>query len=266
MDHKSVVDKNETIYIAAETDDTVKAWKFTEADGIESLDDIELSDNGADYKGEATAPDADCYMLLKRSDGTNWIQIVRVGKPDPLVIGYTGVEGESHTYVQYNMDGDELSNGDMTEIVEGFYYAKPDPEETCYFQLDGGSVTITMTLPFPDDNKSKGKIVLQPNRYQMVAIPVKGVKVKEYFLDKIEDIIGDDANTVIDVVKAYPSSDVSDNKYMVFKPNLTNPDSSTNFELIQTDGDYTEITSFYVVTKDFTDDIVVPWDASDGDD
>jgi len=110
-----------------------------------------------------------------------------------------------------------------------------------------------------------GTIILQPNRFQMVAIPVPGLKVKEYFLDKVAEIIGDDASTVIELVKSYPSSDVSEKKFQVFVPDLTNPDSSTNFELMQIDGDAKEITAFYVKTKEFDGTIEVPWDFADGE-
>jgi len=135
-------------------------------------------------------------------------------------------------------------DGDWTEKVEEF---------TITFDTCGGSGT-----------KGSGVIILQPNRFQMVAIPVAGVKVKEYFLDKIAEIVDADASTVIEFVKAYGSNDTNEKKFQVFVPDLTNPDSSTNFELIQADGDAKEITAFYVRTKEFEGTIEIPWDTADG--
>jgi len=135
-------------------------------------------------------------------------------------------------------------DGDWTEKTEEF----PILFDTC--GTGGGSCS--------------GTIILQPNQFQNIAIPVEGVKVKEYFLDKVADIIGAEASTVIELVKAYGSNDVNSNKYQIYVPELTNPLSGTNFELVQTDGTAKEITAFRVKTKDFTGTIEVPWDTADG--
>ena len=115
------------------------------------------------------------------------------------------------------------------------------------------------------DTGGSGVITLQPNRFQDIAIAVKGKKVKEYFLDKIEDIMGSPVSDYIELVKAFPSSDTSSNKYLIYVPGVTKDTNSGNFDLVQTDGDYTEITAFRVKTKDFEGTIEIPWDSKDGE-
>jgi len=161
----------------------------------------------------------------------------------------TGTE-ETFTY-PFQYEGDYKlvlrttdDDGDWHEKIEEF----PIVFDAC--DSGGGNVS--------------GTIVLQPNSWQNIAIPVPGVRVKEYFLDKVAAIVEADASTVIEVVKAYGSNDVNSSKYQVFIPDLTNPDSSTNFELIQSDGEAREITAFRVKTKDFEGTIDVAWDAADG--
>lgn len=167
---------------------------------------------------------------------------------------------------------EEIDTGDEIEYSYPFQYEGDYKLSLVTSDDDGGSdekieeFSIVFDTCGTGDGLGSGTIVLQPNRFQMIAIPVAGVKVKEYFLDKIAEIVGDDASTVIELVKAYPSSDASEKKYQVFIPDLTNPDSSTNFELMQTDGDITEITAFYVKTKEFDGTIEYTWDSADGGD
>jgi len=112
---------------------------------------------------------------------------------------------------------------------------------------------------------SSGVIMLQPNMFQMIAIPVPGVKVKEYFLDRVAETIGADASTVIEYVGAYGANDVNAKKWQIFFPDYSNPENDTNFELVQADGDAAEITAIKVKMLDFEEPIEFKWDSKDGE-
>jgi len=135
--------------------------------------------------------------------------------------------------------------------IEGDFTEKSD-EFTIAFDTCGSDAVVY-----------SGTIRLEPNRYQMIAIPVEGVKVKEYFLDRLATITDRPVEEIVELVKSYPSSDASSSKYQVFAPGVTNPESSTNFELVQTDGNITEITPFLVSMKDFDGYIDFTWTQDD---
>ena len=112
----------------------------------------------------------------------------------------------------------------------------------------------------------EGVVRLESDRFEMVSIPVNGVKVAEYFLDQIADITGLPAEDTIEFVKAYPSNTVSEKKYLPFVPGQTKTDSSLNFKLVEDDNGADAIVPFLVRTKVFADEdevIEIPWNTDD---
>jgi len=136
---------------------------------------------------------------------------------------------------------------------------------------DGASDTkqetfsVAFTSCSSGSGSGAGKILIQPNRWQMIAVPVNK-KVKEYFCDRLESIAGKPIEDLVEVAKAFPSADVSHGMYLIYKPGLTNPANDGNFRMMATDGTVTEIVPFLLSTYDFGDDpIEFTWDSADGD-
>jgi hypothetical protein len=107
-----------------------------------------------------------------------------------------------------------------------------------------------------------GTINLQNNRWQLIAIPVQDVKVKEYFVDRLADKYGLQPEEMIEICNAFFGSD---NLFRSYIPGVTNPDSANNFPLVYNDNGSLEVTGFWVKMKDLTglvpdvNDIVFEW-------
>ena len=181
------------------------------------------------------------WTLYQKNDNNGWEELDSGNKKEYT---YAFQEEDSYKLVLRTTDDE----GDWTEKEEEF--------DILFDSCDSGSNGKARRI---------GTITLQPNRFQDIAIPVKGVKVKEYFLDTIAETIGSDVSDVIELVKAFPSSDTSRNKYLIYKPGVSEPEDEGNFELVQTDGNYTEITAFRVKTKEFDGTIEFNWDTEDGE-
>lgn len=97
-----------------------------------------------------------------------------------------------------------------------------------------------------------GDIILNSGKWANIAIPVEGKKVKEYFLDWIEQETGRPAQDSVLLVKSFPSTDSVSGKYLTFVPGVTNPLSSGNFDLVVTDNGIKEITGFLIKMKDYS--------------
>ena len=144
MRHNLFKAKDTSFKVITTTDTAIAVWTFTTADGLTEQDSVTPSAINDDYyKAVISTASTDCFMLMKH-DGE--CGIMRVGDPEVLTIGYTGETGETHTHVQYDMDGEELGNGDMIEIGEGFYYAEPASLESSFVVLMG---TLVKNLEVP---------------------------------------------------------------------------------------------------------------------
>ena len=183
----------------------------------------------------------------------------------------------TYLWVLYESDGDdgwdEIETGDEITFTYPFQYENDyklvlrvtDDDDGYTEKVDEFKIQFD-ACDSSGSAGAHGTIVLQPNRFQDIAIPVTGKKVKEYFLGKVAKAAGvDDVSEVIELVKAYPSSDASDNKYLIFIPGKTKETNSGNFDLVQTDGDYREITAFRCLTKEFEGTIEIDWTSADGE-
>ena len=114
-----------------------------------------------------------------------------------------------------------------------------------------------------------GAITLNNNAYMEIAIPVKGKKVKEYFLDWIADETGHPIEDSVEFVKTFPANDNSTGRYLVFVPGVTKPENEGNFYLVGNDGDSEEINGFLCKMKDYKafydGDLVFTWNSADGE-
>jgi hypothetical protein len=103
----------------------------------------------------------------------------------------------------------------------------------------------------------EGSIRLNSNKWMNISVPVKGQKVKQYFLDNVLQIVQTQTPSaqiqdIVEVVKAFPASDESVGAYLTFVPGVTNPLASGNFNLVTTDNGTEEINSFLCKMKDYS--------------
>lgn len=112
-----------------------------------------------------------------------------------------------------------------------------------------------------------GDIVLNPNKWANIAIPVEGKRVKEYLLDWIAAETGKPAEDSVEVVKAYPATATQSGRWLAFVPGVTNPANSGNFNLVMDDNGAREIVGFLIKIKDYTTfydgTLVFHWDRND---
>jgi hypothetical protein len=140
----------------------------------------------------------------------------------------------------------------LSEINIDYYpddYVKRDKNSPYFYQKLG----ITEGI-------SKGCIEVEPNRWQMVCIPIQygywnkivhklihdGIttaKIKNYVIDQIEDVYGVNADTMIEVCNAY----IGDNNFFYnYVVGVTPELSIHNFELGYQDSSCIEWTAFWI--------------------
>jgi len=171
-----------------------------------------------------------------------------------------------------NDEWESIDTGDEKEYTYPFQYEGEYKLRMKTSDSEGASdekteeFTIEFTSCGGAGGVGSGTILIEPNRWQMIAIPVPGVKVKDYFCDKLAEIADKDITELVDVCKAFPSSDDSYGKYLIYKPGVTKETTAGNFELIVTDGDANEINPFLLKTYDFgSDPITFTYDPNDGE-
>lgn len=132
--------------------------------------------------------------------------------------------------------------------------------------------TIYSGYGYPASSVYFGEIELEPNRWQMIAVPVMfgywdstnsqlvhdGLTVatiKNYVLDQIADTMGGVAETYIESAHTY----IGDNNfYYNYLPGVTNSLSVHNFPLAYLDGDRVEYVGFWIKSI-HTDNIIIRW-------
>ena len=118
--------------------------------------------------------------------------------------------------------------------------------------------------------QATGRIKLNNNVWQLIAIPVQAKNVHDYFLNNIEAQLqtydGDKTiSDAIEVVNAYMGHE---DKFRSFVPGVTNTSSPSNFPLTVDDGTVKEIVGFWVKMKDYyaitnNEPIIFNWDQAD---
>lgn len=125
---------------------------------------------------------------------------------------------------------------------------------------------------YPSQSIFYGEIEIEPDRWQMITIPVvygywdninhqhihdgqTRSTVKNYLLDQIEDIMGDVVQNYVKVVNTY----IGDNNFFYnYIPGITNPLSAHNFPLAYFDGDRIEYVAFWLRSI-HSENIVIKW-------
>jgi hypothetical protein len=117
----------------------------------------------------------------------------------------------------------------------------------------------------------EGTIRINNNAWQLIAIPVDGKNVEDYFINRMDAIIktydpSKSASDVIESASAYPGHV---NKFLTYIPNFTLSHSEHNFSLVINDGSsINEVTGFWIKALDYHsitggDDIMFNWSQGD---
>lgn len=216
-----------------------------------------------------TTPNTDCVLLYILNGCPGFIQ---VGNSSANVYYYsTNLEDREVLYNSYSPLNALLSSGKMTKLSNGIYSYNISLTNYCFLDIidkasTGDEYDSLVYYSIANDvSNNTGTITLQPNRFQMVAIPNK-TKDIGYFVDLINAkllSLGSSltAKDVIQVTKAYPSNASLHDAYQVYVPG-TSGDSS-KFKLMIQDGSIYEINPFFVKTGSFGSltEITITWNS-----
>lgn len=195
-------------------------------------------------------PDKLGYVIIESQLGT--FDCIKLAGSDNYGIGYDLPQ----TFTEYNTDGAFSSTIQTINIGFG-YYSIPFTIKSGYIESDG------YILPFGgvyNNSDIAGTVRLQNDRWQLISVPINGVKVKEGFLDKLAELTNRPINDIIESCSAYfGDRDIFD----MYIPGVTNDNATGNFPLIYNDNGTSEITAFWVKTKDYyqfyPQDIIFNW-------
>lgn len=197
-------------------------------------------------------PTQNGYVIIESLLGT--FDCVKIGNPNYYGIGYN----LPNTLDEYYLDGTFSKTLNTIDIGYG-YFSIPFSINSGYVENSGfimpfGSVYATSQL--------SGTIRLQNNRWQLISIPEIGKKVKDGFVDKLEQLTGHPASDIIESCSTYyGDKDLFD----MYIPGVTNENATGNFPLIYNDQGTSEITAFWVKTKNYytfyPQDILFNWNS-----
>ena len=262
MRHTNLKPKGANLTLVNSLNEDIVAYKFVD-EALTELDAPTVTEIEGYFKAELTAPNEDCYVIVKWGIHCEFISI---GNPPLYVMLYSEAP---ISYKQIDYDGTELDSGDATNIDGNFYYINPSTIDPSFFILNDKHI-ITLVVPSTTCTSSSGKIHLQENAWQLIAINVEGKKVNEYLLDKLAEITDTDIENIVGRVSAYYGDQ---NKFTSFIPAVTDPESSKNFNLVYTDTsndmEIKEITAFWIKMLDYktyyNDELIFEWDSADGE-
>ena len=205
------------------------------------------------------APNEDCILLCILNGLPNFIQI---GTNISNYIYYYSncIETRDVNYKSYSPIDELIGQGQLTLIGLGIYSYNITLTDYCILEIIDNISTgieydsiVYFNLSNNITNNTTGSITLQPNRFQMVAIPNKEKDIG-YFIDLVNAkllSLGSSltANNVIQLTKAYPSNASVYDKYQVYVPGTSG--ESSKFKLMIQDGSIYEINPFFVKTGSF---------------
>lgn len=262
MQHSAIRNKNETVTIFARTRNTSDECLVSKLFSDGSFHSINYTPNihnlGDDlYSTDITLPNEDCivYILFKKQP-----IVIIVGSPSKSFLYYRVNTGQNIPYNIVSDSGDAISSGTMNELSNGFYFVDVSEHNGSIITVDNKSFPIR--FPYSGAGALYGTIKIQNNTWQLISIPRNNANVKEYFVDRLANKYGANAEDIIDICTAYFGNE---NKFRSYIPGITNPSTSNNFPLVYSDGSSREITGFWVKTKDMTgivsdiDNIIFEW-------
>ncbi len=197
------------------------------------------------YSTSISLPDEDCIIIIKFKMQPI---VIFVGNPPKRFIYFGSEEGKEISYSHFKTDGDPIDNGDLIEIISGFYYHDVRDNADSIIEID--EIPYRIKMPHCEGvGSTSGTVLLQHDVWQLLAIPRENVNVKEYFVDRIASKYSLAPEDMVDICTAYFGSE---NKFRSYIPGITNPLTENNFPLVFSDDGNLEITGFWVKLKDLT--------------
>jgi hypothetical protein len=268
MQHSAFRDRGETVDIFAQTNkpDSIKMYKIDESDSMSEVDvsSSTISTLGSNLrKSTVTLPNENSTVIALLNG--EFIPM-RVGNPKIRFVFYAGTDNIGLT-IPYEMvdqeNGDTLESGNLSEYGNGIYGFNPSTTGDAIIKVKG--LVFPLRVPYVVDSAGmSGSIYLQKNAWMMLAVPKENSKIYEDFIEPIVNQSGIAQEDLFEVLNAYPYIDSQNREFLSFVPNVTNPASKNNFQLIYEDEEGSkEITGFWVKTKDYPGDtITFEWDAT----
>lgn len=265
MQHSAIRKVSEPVTIFASTNsdnNECSIWSLL-SDGtysqIQYTPNIQSIDTNL-YSTDIVLPDYDCtlFILFKLEP-----IVISVGNPDKYFIYYAKNENETIPYEHIYNNGSAISSGNLTELISGFYCHKVEGYSGSIVIVD--DIPYEVKIPYNTNKQNKGSIKIQNDVWQLISIPVKGVTVKEYFVDRLASKYSILPEDIVDICTAYFGDE---NRFRSYIPGITNPSTTNNFPLVYGDGLNLEITGFWVKTKDVTglvpdiNNIIFEWSSS----
>jgi len=258
MQHSSIRDRGETVDIFAQTNvpDGISIIQIDDLDVVTDITPVTLplitSLSTNLKKSTLTLPTVHCTLVSFLNDEPVFI---RVGTPK---IRFTFFAGKNATgqLIPYEMisqvDGSIVESGNLSEYGYGLYGFVPINTGPYIIKCQG--LVFPLRVPYVANAAgTSGKIYLQENAWQMLAIPKKGAKIYEDFVLPIETQTGLLGSQIFEVFNAYPYINTQNREFLSFVPGTTNPASKHNFQFIYTDvNGEDEISGFWCKTKAYT--------------
>ncbi len=284
MQHSEIRSKNELTKIFLHSNElipTVTVYKVNNTPTISNIPGPYTVNNITTdyYTCDITTPNEDCYLCIKF--GTKPI-FIRVGNPT-LYFLYYGINiSQTIPYRQrLASNGSIHSSGNLSELNYGFYYCSPSTTDLSIIEIKDGATTGWMDhllkLPYTSSTSS-GQIEIEPNIWQLIAIPIEfgyyniptsslihdsitQAKIKNYVLDQLEDKYCPPATDISDLIEVANAYFGDNNFFYNFVPTITPTSSVHNFPLTYTDnttGTYKEVTGFWIKSV-HTANMYVDW-------
>jgi len=261
MKTSSLRQRNENVrmFSNSKKSNDLKVFKFNNVydfdDVTEASPNIQ-SMNNDHKKYDYVAPDEDCQIC---SIFNGYPIIFQVGSPEVRFIHYEGKTGKTINFKRIDENGDEIESGTLTELSNGFYYHVPSDLGTSIYVIHGKSYILK--VPYITGSGSlSGKILLQKDKWQMIAVPKDG-KIHEDFVQYLEDkytVVGSD---IFEVFNAYPATITQSSEFLSFIPGVTSPLTKHNFDMVMSDeNDEQEVVGFWCKTKNYSgDELIYDW-------
>ncbi len=262
MQHSAFKDRGESVDIFAQTNrpNSLRMFKITDDEAVTEVDVSSSTINtlGANLrKSTVTLPNENSTVVAFLND--EFIPM-RVGTPKIRFTFFAGRNktGETIPFERVNQtDGSVIESGNLTEYGNGLYGFVPNSTGDSIIKVRG--LVFPLRVPYLSDAAGlQGSIYLQKNAWMMLACPIgTNAKIYEDFIQPIVNQSGVAQEDLFEVLNAYPYIDTQNREFLSFVPNVTNPASKNNFQLIYEDeNSEKEITGFWVKTKDYPGDVI----------
>jgi len=225
-----------------------------------------INDNINLVSVDIITPNEDCILFYIFNNQVNFIQ---VGIVDQSIYYYNNNSTNQiiNNIVKYSCvdpDGVLLETGELEYLGFNIYYKDVTLYDYCIMEILNDIIYYFKNIQ-EIQTETSGYITLQPNRFQLCAIPNKNENIG-YFLDLVQKEL-DNLNTnllvsdVINLTKAYPSTNLLSDKYQVYSPGISGDASKFDLMVVDLDnGEHYEINPFFVKTTNFNiDNIKIKW-------